>query len=41
MRKVPQIIIENDHVGGYDELVALDKIGKLDALLGLESSPAV
>jgi glutaredoxin 3 len=40
MRTVPQIFIENDHVGGYDDLVALDKNGELNALLGLESSPS-
>lgn len=33
MRTVPQIFIENYHVGGYDDLVALDKNGKLNALL--------
>lgn len=32
-RTVPQIWIENLHVGGFDELYALDRAGKLDALL--------
>jgi glutaredoxin 3 len=32
---VPQIFIDGKHVGGSDELAALDKAGKLDALLGL------
>lgn len=32
---VPQIFIDNQHVGGYDELNALDREGKLDQLLGL------
>lgn len=36
MRTVPQIFIENHHVGGYDDLAALDKSGKLNALLGLD-----
>ncbi|MBB4211470.1 glutaredoxin 3 [Rhodothalassium salexigens DSM 2132] len=30
---VPQIFIGGEHVGGCDELVALDRAGKLDALL--------
>jgi glutaredoxin 3 len=32
-RTVPQIFIGDRHVGGSDELHALDKAGKLDALL--------
>jgi len=32
---VPQIFIEGEHIGGYDELAALDRAGKLDAKLGL------
>lgn len=32
-RTVPQIFIGDTHVGGYDDLAALDKAGKLDALL--------
>lgn len=32
-RTVPQIYIGDTHVGGYDELAALDHAGKLDALL--------
>ena len=35
MKTVPQIFIENHHVGGYDDLHALEKEGKLDALLGI------
>jgi glutaredoxin 3 len=30
---VPQIFIGDHHVGGSDELAALDRAGKLDALL--------
>jgi len=33
-RTVPQIYIGETHVGGYDDLAALDREGKLDALLG-------
>ena len=32
-RTVPQIFIGDTHVGGCDELYALDKAGKLDPLL--------
>ncbi|MBI5428949.1 MAG: glutaredoxin 3 [Nitrosomonadales bacterium] len=32
-RTVPQIYINNEHVGGYDDLAALDHDGKLDSLL--------
>jgi glutaredoxin 3 len=32
-RTVPQIFIGTTHVGGYDDLAALDGAGKLDALL--------
>ena len=34
-RTVPQIFIDDFHVGGSDELAALEREGKLDALLGL------
>lgn len=32
---VPQIFIGEVHVGGFDELSALDRQGKLDSLLGI------
>lgn len=32
---VPQIFIDDRHIGGSDELVALDRDGKLDPLLGI------
>lgn len=32
-RTVPQIYIGDTHVGGYDDLSALDRAGKLDPLL--------
>ena len=31
---VPQIFIGGEHIGGSDELVALDRAGRLDAKLG-------
>ena len=34
-RTVPQIYIGDLHVGGFDELYALEQQNKLDALLGL------
>lgn len=30
---VPQIFIDGAHIGGYDQLAALDRAGKLDLLL--------
>lgn len=30
---VPQIFIDGEHIGGFDELAKLDKKGKLNALL--------
>jgi glutaredoxin 3 len=32
---VPQIFIDDFHVGGYDDLAALEMAGRLDELLGL------
>ncbi|MBR7779641.1 glutaredoxin 3 [Undibacterium rugosum] len=32
-RTVPQIYIGDTHVGGFDDLSALDRAGKLDSLL--------
>ncbi len=32
-RTVPQIFIDDKHIGGSDELGALERAGKLDALL--------
>ena len=34
-RTVPQIFIDGLHIGGSDELAALDREDKLDPLLGL------
>jgi glutaredoxin 3 len=33
---VPQIFIDGEHIGGSDELVALDRAGELDAKLGMK-----
>ncbi|WP_269533527.1 glutaredoxin 3 [Chitinimonas sp. BJYL2] len=33
-RTVPQIFINEQHIGGYDDLAALDRAGGLDPLLG-------
>lgn len=32
-RTVPQIYIGETHVGGFDDIAALDRAGKLDSLL--------
>ncbi len=34
-KTVPQIFINGQHVGGCDDLYALDKAGKLDPMLGI------
>ena len=31
---VPQIFVDGAHIGGFDDLAALDRAGKLDPLLG-------
>ena len=33
MKTIPQIFIEDHHIGGYDELRALENKGELDKLL--------
>ncbi|EGV52279.1 glutaredoxin [Candidatus Endoriftia persephone str. Guaymas] len=35
---VPQIFIDELHVGGYDDMAALEMAGRLDQLLGLAES---
>ena len=32
---VPQIFINGEHIGGCDDLMALDRAGELDAKLGI------
>jgi thioredoxin reductase (NADPH) len=39
-RTVPQILIGDHHVGGFEELAALEDAGELDALLGRERREA-
>jgi glutaredoxin 3 len=39
-RTVPQIFIGDRHIGGYDDLRALDTAGQLDALLRDEHATA-
>ena len=34
---VPQVFIDGEHIGGYDDLAALDARGELDRLLALEA----
>ena len=36
---VPQIFIDDVHVGGYQDMVELDQEGRLDELLSGESAP--
>lgn len=37
-RTVPQILIHGDHVGGFDDLAALDATGELDRLLARDAA---
>ena len=39
-RTVPQIFIGDRHIGGYDDLRALDTAGQLDPLLQTETADA-
>jgi glutaredoxin 3 len=34
VRSVPQIFIDDEHIGGCDELYALERQGALDPILG-------
>ena len=34
-RTVPQIFVDGRHVGGSDDLAAVERAGELDALLGI------
>jgi glutaredoxin 3 len=34
---VPQIFIDGEHIGGCDDMVALDRAGKLDPKLGISA----
>jgi glutaredoxin 3 len=38
LRTVPQIYIGEFHVGGYEELAALDRAGKLDSMLSASAA---
>lgn len=35
-RTIPQIFVDDFHVGGCDDLYAYEELGKLDSLLGLD-----
>ncbi|TAK41515.1 MAG: glutaredoxin 3 [Betaproteobacteria bacterium] len=39
-RSVPQIFIGDAHVGGFDDLAALERSGRLDVLLAGSPNPA-
>ena len=39
-RTVPQIFIDEFHVGGYDDMAEMDSMGRLDPLLGLAEDAA-
>ena len=35
-KTVPQIFVGDQHIGGYDDIAALDSVGELDRLLGIK-----
>lgn len=37
-RTIPQIFINGQHIGGYDDIAALDRAGELDRLLAQTSA---
>ncbi len=37
---VPQIFIDERHIGGFDDLHSLDQDGRLDVILGVPASDA-
>jgi glutaredoxin 3 len=37
-RSVPQIIIDDRAIGGFEDLYALDKSGELDRILGIHAT---
>ena len=39
-RTVPQIVVGDQHVGGFDDLMNLERSGELDVLLGRAEPPA-
>jgi len=39
-RTVPQIYVGDVHIGGYEDLVALDRTGGLAPLLGTPTAPS-
>jgi len=40
-RTVPQIFIDGRHIGGYDDLAALNRSGRLDLILSQRSEAAL
>jgi glutaredoxin 3 len=40
-KKIPQIFINNEWIGGYDDLISYDQAGELNWRLGLEQRPRV
>ncbi len=41
VKKIPQIFINDEWIGGFDDLVRYDKAGELDWRLGLSSRPNI
>ena len=40
-KKIPQIFINNEWIGGFDDLIRFDRAGELDWRLGLTPRPRV
>lgn len=40
-KKIPQIFINNEWIGGFEDLIRFDKAGELDWRLGLNPRPRI
>ena len=40
LTSVPQVFVDDEHLGGYDDIAALDRDGKLDPILNSETERA-
>jgi len=40
-KQIPQVFINDEWIGGFDDVVRYDKAGELDWRLGLEKKPSI